>query len=72
MTTGIPKKHSHLTGQNRVKVATQLKAAYEKGASIRALSETSGRSYGMVYRLLKETGVALRSRSGHPRSASTS
>ena len=38
----------------------------EKGASVRALAESTGRSYGFVHRVLSETGVTLRGRgAGH-------
>ncbi|MFA4082052.1 helix-turn-helix domain-containing protein [Mycobacteroides salmoniphilum] len=42
----------------------ELKAAYEKGASIRTLAADTGRSYGYVHRALVESGVTLRGRGG--------
>ncbi|MBB4854594.1 transposase [Mycobacteroides chelonae] len=42
----------------------ELKAAYEKGASIRALAAEAGRSYGFVHRALVESGATLRGRGG--------
>jgi predicted transcriptional regulator len=58
------KKGAPITGTQREKLATDLKTKYEKGASIRALAEQTGRSYGFVHRVLAETGVQLRGRGG--------
>lgn len=54
----------HVTGAARIKLAADLKKAYESGVSIRALAEGSGRSYGFVHRILTEAGVAFRTRGG--------
>jgi hypothetical protein len=61
------KKGARITGAQREKLATDLKKKYEKGASIRALAESTGRSYGFVHRVLSETGVTLRGRGGATR-----
>ena len=61
------KKGARITGTQRDKLATDLKKKYEKGASIRALAEQTGRSYGFVHRVLSETGVTLRGRGGDTR-----
>jgi hypothetical protein len=61
------KKGARITGTQRDKLATDLKKKYEKGASIRALAEQTGRSYGFVHRVLSETGVSLRGRGGATR-----
>jgi len=61
------KKGARITGPQRDKLATDLKKKYEKGASIRALAESTGRSYGFVHRVLSETGVTLRGRGGATR-----
>jgi hypothetical protein len=61
------KKGARITGTQRDKLATDLKKKYEKGASIRALAEQTGRSYGFVHRVLSETGVPLRGRGGATR-----
>ena len=61
------KKGARITGTQRDKLATDLKKKYEKGASIRALAESTGRSYGFVHRVLSETGVTLRGRGGATR-----
>ncbi|MBV8932350.1 MAG: transcriptional regulator [Kutzneria sp.] len=61
------KKGARITGAVRDKLAADLKKKYEKGASIRALAETTGRSYGFVHRVLSESGVQLRGRGGATR-----
>ncbi|MEV7465311.1 helix-turn-helix domain-containing protein [Streptomyces kronopolitis] len=53
-----------LPGAERDRVAAGLKKKYEAGASIRALAEETGRSYGGVHRLLADAGVTFRSRGG--------
>ncbi|KOT83082.1 hypothetical protein ADK47_08595 [Streptomyces rimosus subsp. rimosus] len=40
---------------------------WPSGASIRALAEETGRSYGFVHRVLSESGVTLRGRGGATR-----
>ena len=57
------KRGRRITGVARDKLAWELKKKYEKGASIRALAESTGRSYGFVHRMLSESGVVLRGRS---------
>ena len=49
-------KGIRITGQSRDKLAADLRREYENGASIRALAEQTGRSYGFVHRVL--TGIA--------------
>jgi predicted transcriptional regulator len=61
------KKGARITGTQRDKLATDLKKKYEKGASIRSLAESTGRSYGFVHRVLSESGVTLRGRGGATR-----
>ena len=61
------KKGARITGTQRDKLANDLKKKYEKGASIRALAESTGRSYGFVHRVLSESGVTLRGRGGATR-----
>ncbi|MGV1004711.1 MAG: helix-turn-helix domain-containing protein [Candidatus Nanopelagicales bacterium] len=56
-----------VTGDARDTLINDLKSKYEQGASIRALSADSGRSYGFVHRLLTEAGVELRGRGGNTR-----
>jgi hypothetical protein len=61
------KKGARITGSTRDKLAADLRKKYEKGASVRALAESTGRSYGFVYRVLSEAGVQLRGRGGATR-----
>ncbi len=61
------KKGSRVTGEDRSKLAADLKKKYEKGESIRLLAEGSGRSYGFVHRILSESGATLRGRGGATR-----
>ena len=60
-------KGSRVTGDDRSKLAVDLKKKYEKGESIRVLAEGSGRSYGFVHRILSESGATMRGRGGATR-----
>lgn len=61
------KKGARVTGSERTKLAGDLKKKYTAGASIRALAQETGRSYGFVHRMLSESGVQLRGRGGATR-----
>ena len=61
-------RYARLTGNDREKFAAELKAGYERGASLRDLAGQSGGSYALVRRLLLEHGVVLRSRGGQVKS----
>lgn len=61
------KKGARITGTTRDRLAADLRKKYEKGASIKALAESTGRSYGFVHRVLSESGVQLRGRGGATR-----
>jgi predicted transcriptional regulator len=61
------KKGARITGPDRTRLAGELKKKYSQGASIRALAEETGRSYGFVHRILTESEVALRGRGGATR-----
>ncbi len=61
------RKGSRVTGDERGKLANDLKEKYESGQSIRLLAESSGRSYGFVHRILTESGATLRGRGGATR-----
>lgn len=65
------KKGSRVTGDERGKLASELRQRYEGGESIRVLAETSGRSYGFVHRILSESGTTLRGRGGATRRKAT-
>jgi predicted transcriptional regulator len=60
-------KGTRVTGEDRSKLATDLKTRYNAGESIRSLASSTGRSYGFVHRILTETGVVLRGRGGATR-----
>ena len=61
------KKGARITGTARDKLAADLRKKYDSGQSIRALAESSGRSYGFVHRILTESGTTLRGRGGATR-----
>lgn len=63
MTT--PTKRRNITGDERENLATELAEKYQQGASLRALAEKCGRSYGFVHRLLSDAGAQLRARGGN-------
>lgn len=48
----------------RDEMLSELRSAYERGASIRSLVATTGRSYGSIHSLLRESGTTMRSRGG--------
>jgi helix-turn-helix protein len=50
--------------KSRDELLTELRSAYEGGASIRSLVAKTGRSYGSVHSMLRESGTAMRSRGG--------
>ncbi|WP_053799732.1 helix-turn-helix domain-containing protein [Streptomyces rimosus] len=56
-----------MTGAAREKVSADLKEKDDSGASIPALTEETGRSYGVLHRVLSESGVTLRGRGGATR-----
>lgn len=66
------KKGARLTGAERDALASKLVSGYEGGASIRALAESTGRSYGFVHRVLSESAVTLRGRGGATRGRASS
>jgi hypothetical protein len=50
--------------KTRDQLITELRSAYEKGASIRSLVAATGRSYGSIHSMLRESGTTMRSRGG--------
>ncbi|MEO6794736.1 MAG: helix-turn-helix domain-containing protein [Mycobacterium sp.] len=48
----------------RDRLLLELRSAYEGGASIRTLAASTGRSYGSVHSLLRESGASMRGRGG--------
>ncbi|WNG89927.1 helix-turn-helix domain-containing protein [Mycobacterium sp. ITM-2016-00317] len=51
-------------GKSRDQLMTELRSAYERGASIRTLVAATGHSYGSIHSLLRESGATMRSRGG--------
>ncbi len=52
------------TTKSRDELLNELRSAYEGGASIRSLVAKTGRSYGSVHSMLRESGTTMRSRGG--------
>ena len=48
----------------RAELLDELRNAYEGGASIRTLVANTGRSYGSIHSMLRESGTTMRSRGG--------
>lgn len=65
--TDVMRKGARITGSARDKLTADLRKKYEKGLSIRALADGTGRSYGFVHRLLVDAQVPLRGRGGATR-----
>lgn len=52
------------TDKSRDQLLHELRSAYEGGASIRTLVASTGRSYGSIHSMLRESGTTMRSRGG--------
>jgi hypothetical protein len=50
--------------KSRDQLLDELRRAYEQGASIRTLAADTGRSYGSIHAMLRESGTPMRSRGG--------
>lgn len=57
-------KGKRITGQARTELGAQLRVRYEEGATIRELTEATGRSFGWVNNVLRESGATIRPRGG--------
>ncbi|WP_424215995.1 helix-turn-helix domain-containing protein (plasmid) [Streptomyces sp. BI20] len=55
---------AHLTLKERALLGARGAVQYDRGASIRAIAEETGYSYGTVHRYLKLAGVVMRPRGG--------
>jgi predicted transcriptional regulator len=68
---GMIPKGKRLTGDARKKFAAQVVKKYDAGASIRAICDETGRSYGSIHRIVTEAQTAgrliVRSRGGRTR-----
>ena len=62
-------KGQRISGEQRQQLMSEFVERYRAGETIRQLAESSGRSYGFVQGMLKEAGVAFRSRGGAHRPA---
>lgn len=62
-------KGKRITGNDRDKLARELRRKYDSGQSIRTLADSYGRSYGFVHRVLLESGATMRGRGGATRGA---
>jgi hypothetical protein len=60
-------KGQRITGTQRGVLSDELRRQYENGRSIRDLAADTGRSYGFIHRVLKESGATLRGRGGSNR-----
>jgi hypothetical protein len=56
-----------MTDAERSCLAVELAESYRRGDCVRVLMERTGHSYGFIYRLLVEAGVAFRSQGWRPR-----
>lgn len=65
-------KGARITGDSRQALGAQLAERYQAGASIRALAQETGRSFGFVHGVIKESGVPLRGRGGATRRSAPS
>lgn len=61
------RKGARITGDARSALTAGIVQKYQQGASIRALADSIGRSYGFVHRLLRDAGVDFRARGGATR-----
>ena len=50
--------------KSRDEVLGELRSSYERGASIRSLVASTGKSYGSIHSMLRESGTTMRSRGG--------
>ncbi|GAB3683155.1 helix-turn-helix domain-containing protein [Angustibacter aerolatus] len=61
------RKFARITGEARTQMSQHVVAEYNQGHSIREIAEETGRSYGFVHRVLRESDVTLRGRGGPTR-----
>lgn len=66
MSDGItwPKAQKRTPAGQRARIETELRKKYDAGASIRAIAEETGRSYGWIHGVLGDAGVIFRQRGG--------
>jgi Helix-turn-helix domain len=64
---GVEAPVTNATGKSKLtrdQLLVELRSAYEGGASIRKLAASTGRSYGSIHSMLRESGTTLRGRGG--------
>ena len=64
--TGLT-KGARITGDQRSTLGATFGQRYASGESIRSIAQDTGRSYGFVHGVLKESGASLRGRGGATR-----
>ncbi len=64
-------KGRRIVGDARSELTSELAKRYERGESIRQLAESTGRSYGFIHRLLRDSGAQMRGRGGATRTRAT-
>lgn len=62
-------KGARVTGDVRTDLGEKIATRYTNGETVREIAADLGRSYGFVHGILREQGVALRSRGGNTRGA---
>jgi hypothetical protein len=60
-------KGARITGDQRSSLGESFGQRYASGESIRSIAQDTGRSYGFVHGVLKESGATLRGRGGATR-----
>lgn len=60
-------KGARITGDQRSSLGAAFGERYAGGESIRSIAQDTGRSYGFVHGVLKESGATLRGRGGATR-----
>lgn len=60
-------KGARITGDQRSSLGAAFEERYAGGESIRSIAQDTGRSYGFVHGVLKESGASLRGRGGATR-----
>ncbi|ROQ70247.1 hypothetical protein EDD93_4760 [Streptomyces sp. 840.1] len=62
-----PKRRKRATPEQQELIDSELRKRYDDGATIRRLTEESGRSFGYVHQRLGLSGVKFRPRGGDMR-----
>ncbi|WP_329612574.1 helix-turn-helix domain-containing protein [Streptomyces brevispora] len=62
-----PKRRKRAPPEQQELIDSELRKRYDDGATVRRLTEESGRSFGYVHRRLVASGVEFRPRSGDRR-----